>query len=56
MGDIVACAGPWRTSGEWWREEPWAYEEWDVALSDRTVCRLVRDEAARRWVVSGIYD
>jgi len=56
VGEIVACAGPWRTSGEWWRQESWAYEEWDVALSDRTVCRLTRDEAARRWVVSGIYD
>jgi protein ImuB len=56
VGEVVACAGPWRTSGEWWRPEPWAYEEWDVALSDRTVCRLTRDEAARRWVVSGIYD
>jgi protein ImuB len=55
-GHIVACAGPWRRSGEWWREDAWAWEEWDVALSDRTLCRLARDESARQWVVHGIYD
>lgn len=31
-GDVVWCAGPWRTSGEWWNEEPWEREEWDLAI------------------------
>jgi protein ImuB len=55
-GRVIACAGPWRTSGEWWREEAWARDEWDVALSDRTLCRLVRDGLARRWFLDGVYD
>ena len=55
-GRVIACAGPWRTSGEWWREEAWARDEWDVALSDRTLCRLVRDHVARRWFLDGLYD
>lgn len=31
-GDVVAVAGPWRTSGDWWREESWAQDEWDVEI------------------------
>jgi len=32
-GEVTWCAGPWRTSGEWWNHEPWEREEWDVAVS-----------------------
>jgi protein ImuB len=32
-GEIVWCAGPWHTSGEWWNQESWEREEWDVAIS-----------------------
>jgi protein ImuB len=32
-GEVVWCAGPWRTSGEWWNKEPWEREEWDIAVS-----------------------
>jgi protein ImuB len=31
-GEVVWCAGPWRTSGEWWNSEPWEREEWDIAI------------------------
>ena len=31
-GDIAAASGPWRTSGEWWREDAWDHEEWDVEV------------------------
>jgi protein ImuB len=31
-GEIVAASGPWRTSGEWWREDAWHREEWDVEV------------------------
>jgi protein ImuB len=69
-GHVVACAGPWRTSGEWWRQEAsgsggpggssspggWAHDEWDLALSDSTLCRLVWDHRARAWFLDGIYD
>jgi protein ImuB len=31
-GDVVAASGPWRTSGDWWREDSWHQDEWDVEI------------------------
>ncbi len=31
-GEVVAASGPWRTSGEWWREDAWHQDEWDVEV------------------------
>jgi protein ImuB len=31
-GQVAAASGPWRTSGEWWREDQWQGEEWDVEV------------------------
>ena len=31
-GKVVSLAGPWRTTGDWWRTDTWARDEWDVAL------------------------
>lgn len=31
-GKVVGVAGPWRTSGDWWRTDRWARDEWDVAV------------------------
>ena len=31
-GEVVSAAGPWRTSGEWWTEDGWQQDEWDVEL------------------------
>ena len=31
-GKVVAASGPWRTSGEWWREDAWHRDEWDVEI------------------------
>ena len=31
-GEVRKAAGPWRTSGEWWREEQWIEDEWDVEI------------------------
>jgi protein ImuB len=25
-------AGPWRSSGDWWEQDGWARDEWDIAL------------------------
>lgn len=53
-GAIVASAGPWRTSGEWWGERPFFQDEWDVELADGTLCRLAHDGSA--WLLDSIYD
>jgi protein ImuB len=34
-GKVVCVAGPWRTTGEWWRADAWARDEWDVAIEGR---------------------
>jgi protein ImuB len=33
-GNVIACAGPWPNSGDWWKVDVWSRDEWDVALSD----------------------
>jgi protein ImuB len=31
-GEVVAASGPWRSSGDWWQEDPWHQDEWDLEL------------------------
>jgi protein ImuB len=31
-GDILWMAGPWRSSGDWWEQDGWARDEWDIAI------------------------
>jgi protein ImuB len=60
-GAVVRCAGPWRTSGNWWEPEkaparPWDRDEWDVALGDGAVYRVFRDRTTDGWFVDGVVD
>ena len=58
-GEIVWSAGPWRASGEWWKEEAWTREEWDIILQNETgaaLYRLYREPASGQWFVEGSYD
>src|ERR1043165_8139644 len=58
-GRVVAFAGPWRTTGDWWREDSWARDEWDVTLErqgQRTLYRIYRELATENWFVEGNYD
>jgi protein ImuB len=43
-GKVVGLAGPWRTSGEWWRSDLWARDEWDVAVEARGQKSEVRSQ------------
>jgi len=31
-GEVVAASGPWRGSGDWWQEDAWNQEEWDLEI------------------------
>jgi protein ImuB len=53
---VVASAGPWRVTGEWWDDRPWSRDEWDVELGDGLVCRLARDRVQGHWYLDGVYD
>jgi protein ImuB len=59
QGEIVWAAGPWRSSGDWWDQEGWARDEWDIAMQEETgiaLYRLVRDLLSGGWYVEGTYD
>jgi protein ImuB len=57
-GAVASAAGPWRTSGEWWRagSEGWSRDEWDVALADGGIYRIYRDRSRDQWFLDGIVD
>ncbi len=57
-GQVEQQAGPWRTSGAWWDGggAAWDRDEWDVALSDGSLCRLFRDRQRDGWFLDGVFD
>jgi protein ImuB len=68
-GPVLACTGPWRTSGEWWigiheagragespRSQSWDRDEWDVSLGDGMVCRIFRDRSTDSWFIDAVVD
>lgn len=72
QGEIVWLAGPWRSSGDWWEQDGWARDEWDIAIPSSVASRqspantsrqtslglyrLVRDLLGGNWFVEGTYD
>lgn len=70
-GKVVQLAGPWRTTGDWWRDDGWARDEWDVAIEGRAAVsslggeagttpqvlyRIYRELKSGSWFVEGAYD
>jgi protein ImuB len=58
-GKVVNAAGPWRTTGDWWRGDRWARDEWDVTLErsgQQTLYRIYRELKTEHWFVEGNYD
>jgi protein ImuB len=61
-GHVTAFAGPWRTSGNWWLEQPdntreaWDRDEWEVTLSDGATYRVFRERESNGWFVEGVLD
>jgi protein ImuB len=56
-GDVLWCSGPWRTSGNWWAENKWDREEWDLMVGNgdaNVLCRVYRNQQG--WFVEGTYD
>ncbi len=31
-GYVMTASGPWRSSGDWWREDSWQQDEWDLDI------------------------
>ncbi len=62
-GRVVNVAGPWRTTGDWWRGDSWARDEWDVAIESgkpgseqQAIYRIYRELDNGAWFVEGNYD
>ena len=70
-GKVVCVSGPWRTSGDWWRSDCWARDEWDVGVESssglknqgghsgqslQVLCRIYREVRTKEWFVEGFYD
>ena len=58
-GKVVSAAGPWRTTGDWWRDDRWARDEWDVNLErsgQQTLYRIYKELKTETWFVEGNYD
>jgi protein ImuB len=56
VGKVIEAAGPWRTSGDWWTETPWARDEWDVELNDGALYRIYCESKTKDWYVQAVYD
>jgi protein ImuB len=55
-GRVVALAGPWRLAGEWWTDDCFVRDYYDMGLSDGGVYRIYRDAHTTEWFVEGEYD
>ena len=59
-GKVAQISGPWRTTGDWWRVDGWARDEWDVTVVSQSQMevfyRIYRDLAGGAWFVEGVYD
>lgn len=58
-GEIIWSAGPWRSCGDWWKQDSWARDEWDIAVQNESsvvLYRMYRDLTTGRWFLEGTYD
>ena len=58
-GEVLWAAGPWRSSGDWWEQDAWVRDDWDIALQEKSgiaLYRLVHDLMGGQWLLEGIYD
>lgn len=63
-GRVIAASGPWRASGDWWREDGWHNDEWDLEIlfhsnppaAQHGLYRFYFDSICQSWFVRGMYD
>lgn len=57
---VERAYGPWLTSGEWWNQTLWGWEQWDLVARahDGTslCCCVLRDLARDCWEMAVLYD
>ena len=58
-GEVLWAAGPWRSSGDWWEQDAWVRDEWDIAVQEQVgivLYRLIHDLLTSEWLLGGCYD
>src|ERR1700730_15005204 len=71
-GEVVSASGPWRSSGDWWQEDAWHQDEWDLAIAfpstqkeserkrvewpEQGLYRIYYDALRQEWFLRGVYD
>ena len=62
-GEVIAVSGPWRNSGDWWTEDPWNQDEWDLEIEfplprakELKLFAMSKESAASRGVYRVIYE
>jgi protein ImuB len=53
---VLVAAGPYRSTGEWWSEEVFSRDYWDVHASDGAVYRVHQERRSGSWFLDGYYD
>ena len=67
--EVNSAAGPWRSTGDWWRKDGYRRDEWDVEVKHKTafkatgregralgLYRIFHDLSGEDWFVQGSYD
>ncbi|HET9468204.1 MAG TPA: DNA polymerase Y family protein [Vicinamibacterales bacterium] len=54
-GRVERCEGPWRSSGDWWKNV-WNCDEWEVHLTDGATYRISQSLNEGAWFVNGLVD
>jgi len=54
-GEVREASGPWRTSGNWWREDAWKQEEWDLEVKFRSTGPEIAAKEANVRGEGGVY-
>ncbi|MGC2721569.1 MAG: hypothetical protein WA209_18440 [Candidatus Acidiferrales bacterium] len=54
-GFVMSASGPWRTSGDWWREDAWRHDEWDLDIRFDPTHTASQDKASSAVVQAGLY-
>jgi protein ImuB len=63
-GEVIAASGPWRNSGDWWTEDPWNLDEWDLeiefplprARGDSKLFAVNRESGVSRGVYRAMFE
>jgi len=53
---LLVAAGPYRCDGDWWQENSFNRDYWDVHASDGAVYRVHQDCRSGHWYLNGYYD